>query len=528
MAVGLFVRLHRIGSDGLWIDEAFSVWLARHPLSEMVRWISLVDHHPPLYYALLRGWTAVLGDGESSARALSASFGVLTIPLVYLLGRRIANRKAGLVGALLLALSPFHVRLGQEARMYPLLTLLACGALNAFVRLLDQRRGIGASGAVRPWEGAACTRAPDRARATWLPWVGYAVCTAAMLWTHNTAVFFPLAANVVVLGHGLIRSQVADQSSANEVFTPSLKGSRRSWLGRWLGTQVVIVLLWLPWIPTLLSQASDVFGRFWLPAPTPLTIPGVVSAFLCDASAWSLATCLVVDAVLAGLALLGLREINRRPNYSVLLGLMFVTPFVGQWLVSLWRPILCARTLVWASIPLYLMLAVGIGRAGSCAIPKMSSGGCMLAAVVAMVGINGAALGTYYADVEKESWDEAAALVAEQIQPGDVVLFNDAWGQIPFDYYFGELYNRQPMPDVIEHGLPVDLFDRGVLEPKMRERDVPRLRSLVAGRQRTWLVYSHEWYTDPEGLTPRTLAAALDLDQQWTFQGVSVRLYGGR
>jgi hypothetical protein len=78
---------------------------------------------------------------------------------------------------------------------------------------------------------------------------------------------------------------------------------------------------------------------------------------------------------------------------------------------------------------------------------------------------------------------------------------------------------------VIEHGLPVDLFERGVLEPKMREGDLPRLRKLLAAHQRVWLVYSHEWYTDPQGLIPQTLAAALDLRQQWTFKGLRVYLY---
>ncbi|MEZ4611140.1 MAG: hypothetical protein R2838_13000 [Caldilineaceae bacterium] len=50
------------------------------------------------------------------------------------------------------------------------------------------------------------------------------------------------------------------------------------------------------------------------------------------------------------------------------------------------------------------------------------------------------------------------------------------------------------------HGAPVDLFDRGVLEPKMTEADVPHLRALVADADRVWLVYSHEWYTDPDGI----------------------------
>ncbi len=43
------------------------------------------------------------------ARGTTALFGVLTVLLVYLVGRRVFSEKAGLAGALLLALSPLHV-----------------------------------------------------------------------------------------------------------------------------------------------------------------------------------------------------------------------------------------------------------------------------------------------------------------------------------------------------------------------------------------------------------------------------------
>jgi hypothetical protein len=93
--------------------------------------------------------------------------------------------------------------------------------------------------------------------------------------------------------------------------------------------------------------------------------------------------------------------------------------------------------------------------------------------------------------------------------------------QIPFDYYFHRLSD---VP-VVERGVPVDLFDRGVLEPMMAESDLPRLRELVRGRDRVWLVYSHNWYTDPHGLIPPALEEGLDLRDRWEFYDVQVWLY---
>ena len=40
----------------------------------------------------------------------------------------------------------------------------------------------------------------------------------------------------------------------------------------------------------------------------------------------------------------------------------------------------------------------------------------------------------------------------------------------------------------------------------MTEADLDRLAVLVQGRERVWLVYSHNWYTDPQGLIPAALA----------------------
>jgi hypothetical protein len=97
--------------------------------------------------------------------------------------------------------------------------------------------------------------------------------------------------------------------------------------------------------------------------------------------------------------------------------------------------------------------------------------------------------------------------------------------QIPFDYYF-ETYENRYSIQVEKHGLPVELFDSGIVEPKMTTNDIPRLISLMSGRKRIWLVYSHNWYTDPMGLIPQTLASKMELIGKRDFYGGQVQLYG--
>jgi hypothetical protein len=59
----------------------------------------------------------------------------------------------------------------------------------------------------------------------------------------------------------------------------------------------------------------------------------------------------------------------------------------------------------------------------------------------------------------------------------------------------------------------------------MTESDIPGLISLLNGRERVWLIYSKNWYTDPLGIIPKTLASELELIQQRDFYGGQVQLY---
>jgi mannosyltransferase len=489
VTLGGVLRFYQIGSEGLWLDEAFSVWLARQSISEMLSWLVRIDQHPPLYYTLLHFWMRLLGDGPATVRFLSALFGVLTIPVVYLLDRRLApgHERVGLLAALLLAVSPFHVRLAQEARMYTLLALTASLALYALARLLD-----------------------PETHTTGLTWLGYIIFAAATMLTHNTAVFFLIATNLFALSLHLIR-----------LCNTQLRITHYA-LRNWLTAQAAVFLLWLPWLPAFLAQSARVYREFWLPAPTWETVIGTVGVFLVDYLPLPLVGACAVGVLIAGLALSGLLYFRRQPAQIAFLLIIFATPFLGEGLVSLRRPIFYDRTLIWASIPLYLLLTAGISQLETRFFCKRSGKTWFLVALITLLTLTGLSLREYYIHFEKEQWDDAAAFVAERVEPDDLILFNTTWAQIPFDYYFHRLYNYS----VAEHGAPVDLFDRGVLEPKMTGSDLPRVRALVRGRGQVWLIYSHSWYTDPQGLIPPLLEEELGLLGRWDFYGLRVALYG--
>ena len=124
LALGL--RLARLAFQPLWWDEGWSLYFATTDVGAMLN-LTAVDIHPPLYYLLLHLWTLLLGPSPLAVRLLSVLVGTATVPLLYATGRRLLGERGGLLAALLLAISPFHVYYSQEVRMYGLVTLLGVG-----------------------------------------------------------------------------------------------------------------------------------------------------------------------------------------------------------------------------------------------------------------------------------------------------------------------------------------------------------------------------------------------------------------
>lgn len=549
---GFALRVHHIDEKGLWLDEAFSVWMAQNTLPELMGWLVRIDQHPPLYYVLLHLWLW-FGDSAAHVRILSALFGTLAIPVIFLVGRRLFGNVAGLIAAFILTISPFHVRFAQEARMYTLLSLNAGLATLALVYLLTDRDasstpiGRQLAGLLRTGrtdspgkqEGSSQGRRGDLGSVrTDLAWLAYMLFTVLTLLTHNTAVFFPIAVNLFVGGwivqrrlspvRGVVASQRKkapnpSQTSAFSTYRSSQKPTTLlsvpssfspPSLSNWLIAQAGAFLLWSPWLAPFIVQSIGVYTEFWIPAPTWWTVMRAVQdlllAFwpyhgLIGAPVWGAYTLLLA---------VGFRNLRRWPPIMLFLLILFLTPFIGEWVVSLHRPIFSDRTLIWTTIPLYLLLAFSF-------VQLRFRPSIFFTAMFALATIQGVSLQEYYNNFQKEQWREAAAYVAQHVQDGDLILFNATWVQIPFDFY----YKAYDLPTE-RHGVPVDLFERGVLEPKMMESDLPRLRSLVHNRKRVWLVYSHDWYTDPQKLIPAALEETFRPLDRRLFYGVELRLYG--
>ena len=146
-ALAAALRFSTLDVQSFSADEGVTVALLQLPLGKMLSTIPHSESTPPLYYVLAWMWTRVFGRGEIGLRSLSALCGTAAVPALYAAGKVLISRRAGLVAALLAAVSPLLVWYSQEGRAYALLTLLAALSLVLFARALSG----GGSGSLAGW-----------------------------------------------------------------------------------------------------------------------------------------------------------------------------------------------------------------------------------------------------------------------------------------------------------------------------------------------------------------------------------------
>ena len=149
----------------MWADEYVSIAQVGAPdVASCLREQRVKDvYMVPVYHVMQYYWARLVSDSVVGIRWLSILFGMLTIPLLYVFGRALYGRWAGLLAALCLALSPFQIFHAQGIRYYALMTLLGLISAYAFFRVVTQ-------GGVK-W------------------WVVNIVANALLMWTHLLGVF---------------------------------------------------------------------------------------------------------------------------------------------------------------------------------------------------------------------------------------------------------------------------------------------------------------------------------------------------
>jgi len=138
--------VYGLGSQSLWWDESLSLQRASYDLplilsneiilTDTTRQLIAFDNHPPLYFLLLHFMVKLAGQSEFALRFPSLAFSVLSVPLLYALGKCLCDRRVGLLAALFGAISPLYLWYSHEARMYTMLTFLGLLSFYTLFRML--------------------------------------------------------------------------------------------------------------------------------------------------------------------------------------------------------------------------------------------------------------------------------------------------------------------------------------------------------------------------------------------------------
>jgi hypothetical protein len=123
-------------------DEALALFVGRGSLGHVLQTVVTQRGGAPLHFVF--AWLVVhLGGGVTALRAVSLVFAVASVPLIALLGARLASRSAGVLAALFASASwvlLFHGIYGRMYSMFLFTTLLSFLALLAALERGGRRR----------------------------------------------------------------------------------------------------------------------------------------------------------------------------------------------------------------------------------------------------------------------------------------------------------------------------------------------------------------------------------------------------
>ena|SRR3989338_4782390 len=136
--LGGTLRFYDLGKESIWMDEAVSLLEAQQEYpAQIITLVTQLEGSPYGHHLLLHYWIRYFGNSEFSVRFLSAFFGVLSIPVLFFLAKRLFDVRVALLSSLFFSTAMLQVVYSQEARLYSLFGFLALLSTLFLVMLFD-------------------------------------------------------------------------------------------------------------------------------------------------------------------------------------------------------------------------------------------------------------------------------------------------------------------------------------------------------------------------------------------------------
>ncbi len=347
-----------------------------HEVGYTIWYQAMQDVHTPTWFVSFWAWQRVFGSTEFMARVYSIFLSLLTLALVYQLGRQwFGGPRFGLFALTLLGVNAFAFIYSLEIRPYSMVMLAAALNMGLFRRWLDR---------------------PTGRRAAL-----YGASIALLLWIHYFTAFLVMAEIAYLLFSRRLNVRLLRQA---------------------VGAALVAFLLWCPYLPFFIGQvqalkrvesATGDFRGLGIGSTTEVTslkaVIGLVNVVTNG-----------LPLVYGVILLIGLFLLLRRKNYWLALAWLFLVP-VANFAVNLIASVYTQRYLTYLSLG--LALAAGAALA---ALPRY-------ARWVALIAVAAVSLASLPSQLPiRTPYRDIFRALDSYAQPGDVIVFDKGNAQDNF------------------------------------------------------------------------------------------------
>jgi mannosyltransferase len=453
--LAVVVRLIRLGTFPFWGDESLNLAISQNLYAAFFKG-ELIANHPPLPYILLAFWRFIgMGYNEWTLRALPFLFGVMGVGAIFWFAKKLFGAKVGLLAALLLAISPFHVLHSQDLKEYIYLPFLATITAGFFYCGVEENKG-------------KC-------------WFFYGLFAGICCYAEAFAAPFLLVLNLWFL-----------------MQLPA----KRSRLKGWFFSNIFGALLFLPWLGIMLKRVHMFLvtaEHWWIPWPNLWSVlfyfKTIAYGYTSEKPFFYLAFVLFAIAAVAG----SIVAVYKNPRAAIFLILWATLPVAIIFALSyLGQSIFLIRAMLPYSLAVYILIAVGIA-----AIPVPSARVVVIAMVAVLCSVG---LFNYYARNyhpmqhphrpgihPPRDYKEAAQHIRKNLQENDLIIHASQATWFPFQFYALSGYphyvaaENESFKEMINSSNPITTTYEDYLRawPKVVEE-------LVDNNHRVWFIFS-EW-----------------------------------
>lgn len=404
MLAGFALRMWRLGSASLWIDEVLTEVRAHGSLRDCLTSLIEAGNQMPFYFFALRLFPT---PSEGLLRLPSVLLGLIGIALIMFLATRLyRDYRLALWAGALVAFNPYHIWLSRTARPYPLIFVLVLLASYYFITILR------------------------RQQSRWT-WAAFTVVSMVAYLTHYFTLVLPAVQLLLLV-----------------VILPKHRPLLRSWVY----SQAIAVLPLLGWLLYLaLHWHQIIMGGQWIPTPGGkdiiLTLWNMTIGYD-GTNRWY-----VLPGVLIGLAVIGsglIASVRARK----------IDPINAYWLCLLFLPFASTFVLSTSIVSLYVdryfivffPALIYLILTGVWWLPVRARRAML--AVILVTGLANVILALASGSYERENWHAAVAYIQAERQPDDKFVVENRHDHQAFERYYG---CEMPVTEIHQYAKTGDL-----------------------------------------------------------------------